>query len=148
MCAILLIISLVSVIAAAEQSESFGNYTVHYNALTTDLIDPAVARNVGIIRSKSRALINVAVLRKVMGTPSQPVKAEVKITATNLNSQLKTIEIRELREEDKARGTTAIYYIGEVPVDHTETLIFHITIKPEGETETHELSFQEQFFTR
>ena len=28
----------------AEQSSSFGDYVVHYNALTTDQIEPSVAR--------------------------------------------------------------------------------------------------------
>ena len=41
--------------ASAERSKAFGDFQVHYNALTTDLIEPSVARAYGIIRSKHRA---------------------------------------------------------------------------------------------
>ena len=73
----------------AEQSSSFDEYVVHYNALTTDQILPSVARPYGILRSKNRALLNIAVQKKVMGTPVQAVEADVTVTATNLNAQLK-----------------------------------------------------------
>ena len=54
--------------ATAEQSDFFGDYTVHYNALPTDVLQPAVARSYGITRSKNRVLLNVSALKKVMGT--------------------------------------------------------------------------------
>jgi Domain of unknown function (DUF4426) len=127
--------------AVAERSESFGDYEVHYNALTTDLIDPSVARAYGIIRSKNRALVNVAVLRRVMGMATQPAKATVKTQAVNLNSQLKSVDMRELNDAG------AIYYIGELPVDHNETLEFKIEVTPEGESSTHTTSFKQQFYT-
>ena len=127
--------------ALAERSESFGDYEVHYNALTTDLIDPSVARAYGIIRSKNRALINVAVLRRVMGMATQPAKAKVRAQAVNLNAQLKNVEMRELNDAG------AIYYIGELPVDHNETLEFKIDVTPEGESATHTTTFKQQFYT-
>ncbi len=129
-------------LAIAEQSDSFGNYTVHYNAFTTDLLDPTIARTYGIIRSKNRALVNVAVLRKVMGTTGQPVKADVLVTASNLNAQLREVITRELND---AGG---IYYIGEIPVNDQETVNFTVVVTPEGESDPHTTSFQKQFFTK
>lgn len=128
--------------ALAERSDSFGDYQIHYNALTTDLIDPSVARAYGIIRSKHRALINVAILRRVMGTAAQPVRAAVMLEAVNLNSQLRTIEMRELNEGG------AIYYIGEIPVTHNETLSFKLEVTPQGETASHTVNFKQEFYTR
>ncbi len=139
--AIVIITCLFMQAAVAERSESFGEYEVHYNALTTDLIDPSVARAYGIIRSKNRALINVAVLRRVMGVATQPVTATVKTRAVNLNSQLKSVDMRELNDAG------AIYYIGEMPVDHNETLEFTIEVTPQGEASTHTTSFKQQFYT-
>ena len=49
--------------AAAEQSQTFGDYEIHYNALTTDQLSPEVAKAYGIVRSGSRAMLNVSVLR-------------------------------------------------------------------------------------
>ena len=125
----------------AERSDSFGDYQIHYNALTTDLIEPSVARAYNIIRSKNRALVNVAVLRRVMGTPLQPVRATVTVEVVNLNAQLRTIDIRELNDGG------AIYYIGEIPVGHNETLNFKVEVTPEGESTTHTTKFEQEFYT-
>lgn len=134
--------------AFAERSDSFGDFTVHYNALTTDLLDPSVARAYGIVRSKSRALINVAVLKKVMGTTGKPVRAKVEATATNLSQQLKTIDMRELYEGGTdAESAGAIYYIGEVPVANEETLDIRIVVTPEGSDVTHTTKFRQDFYT-
>lgn len=140
-CAALIALIGLAPAAFAERSDSFGDYTVHYNALTTDLIDPTVARAYGIVRSKSRALINVAVLRKVMGTSGQPIRAEVSASATNLSLQLKSVDMRELNEG------SAIYYIGELPVANNETLDISIVVTPEGSDIKHTTRFRQEFYT-
>ncbi|MFT4563661.1 MAG: hypothetical protein ACI9BW_003417 [Gammaproteobacteria bacterium] len=127
--------------AMAERSDEFGDYQVHYNALTTDLIEPSVARAYGIIRSKNRALINIAILRKVMGTPAQPVRAVVKVEAVNMSAQLRSIDMRELSDAG------AIYYIGEFPVTNRENLTFKFEVTLEGMTTTHSGSFKQEFYT-
>ena len=81
----------------AEQSQTFGDYTIHYNAFTTDILEPSVARIYKIPRSKNRVLLNISVLKKVMGTTGQPVTAKIQATATNLSAQVKTLEMREIR---------------------------------------------------
>ncbi len=127
--------------AAAEQSVAFDDYTVHFNALTTDILQPGVARAYGVTRSKSRVLLNVSVLKKVMGTTGEPVSATVTARATNLNNQLKSIDMR------KAGDKGGIYYLGEVSVDNGEILHFHIEVTPEGSDEVRVIEFQQQFFT-
>ena len=87
----------------AEQSKTFGDYTIHYAAFTTDMLSTEVARQYKIRRSKNRAILNISVLKKVMETTGQPVKAQVEATATNLSRQLKNLTTRELR------GNGAIY---------------------------------------
>lgn len=130
----------------AEQSSSFDEYVVHYNALTTDQILPSVARPYGILRSKNRALLNIAVQKKVMGTPVQAVEADVTVTATNLNAQLKNVEMRQITSGADA-GSTAIYYIGELPVAHEEMVKFKVSVNPAGSDRLHEFEFEQQFFT-
>ena len=134
-------------IAVAEQSSSFGEYVVHYNALTTDQILPSVARPYGILRSKNRALLNIAVQKKVMGTPVQAVEADVTVTATNLNAQLKNVEMRQITSGAET-GTTAIYYLGELPVAHEESVTFKVSVTPSGGDRTHEFEFEQQFYTK
>jgi len=127
--------------AGAEQSQTFGDNTIHYNAINTEMLDPTVAKAYGITRSKNRALLNISVLKNQIGTTVQPVKAKVTATATNLSAQMRTIKIRELEDAG------AIYYIGEVPIHNEETLEFDIQVQPEGGEETYKLKYQQQFFT-
>ena len=127
--------------AIAEQAKNFGDYEIHYVAFTTDILSPEVAKSYNLTRSKNRALLNISVLKNVMGTSSQPVRAKVVASATNLSSQLKKFEIRELGEQG------AIYYIAEIPVNHRETLKFNLNVTPDGEENTYTFSFQQQFFT-
>jgi hypothetical protein len=126
----------------AQQSQDFGEYVVHYNALNTNLIPPQVAQGYGIKRSSSRALLNVAVLKKVMDTPGTPVAAAVTATGTNLTGQRRDIEIRKIEDPEGA-----VYFIGEFPVHNLETYQFSISVAVEGEEEPLIVKFKQQFYT-
>ncbi len=127
--------------AQAEQAETFSGYAVHYNAFTTDMLDPAVASSYHIQRSKNHALLNISVLRKVMGTSGTPVAARVRASATNLSQQLREIPMREVRDGE------AIYYLGEFRISNEETLKFTIHVTPADGGPEHSFSFTQQFFT-
>ena len=131
-----------SLSSEAQQSQDFGDFVVHYNALNTNLIPPQVAQGYGIKRSSSRALLNVAVLKKVMDTPGSPVAATVSANGTNLTGQIREIEIRKIEDTEGA-----IYYIGEFPVHNLETYRFNIQVAVEGEEEPLVVKFKQQFFT-
>lgn len=128
--------------ADAQQSQDFGDYVVHYNALNTNFIPPQVAQGYGIKRSSSRALLNLTVLKKVMDNPGTPVSAKVSASGTNLTGQLREIEIRELKDTEGA-----IYYIGEFPIHNLETYNFTVNVQPEGEAEPLLVKFRQQFYT-
>jgi len=123
---------------AGESFADIGDYVVHFSALSTDQIPPEVARAYNIVRSKNRAMLNVSVLEE--GT-NKAVSATVTVKTVNLTGQLKNVVMRKVQEQE------AIYYIGEVPVANRETLVFDISVTPEGETEASELRFQRQFYS-
>jgi hypothetical protein len=127
--------------ANAQQAKDFGDYSIHYNAFTSDMLTPDVAKAYNITRSKNRALLNISVLKKEGGNVTKPVRAKVEVTATNLSSQLKTFDMRELTDQE------AIYYIAEAPVANRELLRFNLAVTPEGELNTYTFSFQQEFFT-
>jgi hypothetical protein len=128
--------------AAAEQSQALGNYVVHYNALNSTALTPEVARQYGIQRSKNRAILNVSVLRQVMGTTGEPVTAKVTGQTTNLSRQLQTLSPREVREGN------AIYYLAEFAISDQEIMDFDIEVQPEGKGESGTVHFRQQFYTR
>ncbi|HRQ64464.1 MAG TPA: DUF4426 domain-containing protein [Xanthomonadaceae bacterium] len=131
-----------SVAAQAQQSQDLGAFVVHYNTMPTEMLSAEVARSYGITRSASRALLNIAVMRKSSNGLGEAVTARVAATATNLNGQLTTVRMREVREEG------AIYYLGELRVSHEETFNFEVSVTPEGDSEARSLRFRQQFFTR
>lgn len=132
---------LLPALATAEQSVNFGDYTVHYNALTTDQLTPEVAKQYQITRSKNRVMVNISVLKKGGGVMGTPVKARIEGEAKNLSEQLRKLQLREVIEEN------AVYYIAETPVNNEETLKFSFRITPEEGPATYQLSFQKQFYT-
>lgn len=131
-----------TVSAHAEQSETFGDTIVHYNAITTDSLTPAIASHYGITRSKSRALLNVAVLRQAdEGQLDTAIPAQVTVSATNLVGQRQTIPMRMIQEQD------AIYYIGVSKVAHRETLNYFISVQTEDMTRPVEVRYTREFYT-
>jgi len=139
----LLIFSLMIPLGAlAENSQDFGDYVIHFNALATDMLPPEVARDYRITRSQNRGMLNITILKKVLGSPGQPVHARVEASATNLAGQGRRIRMREIREGN------AIYYIGEFGVANEETLKFEVHVRPQGQREFFDIEFSQDFYTR
>ncbi|MDH3273143.1 MAG: DUF4426 domain-containing protein [Gammaproteobacteria bacterium] len=123
---------------AGATSTDIGDHVVHFSAQSTDQLPPEVARAYNIVRSKNRAMLNVSVLEEATNSP---VAAAVTVKTVNLTGQLKSVTMREIKEQD------AIYYIGEVPVANRETLIFDISVMPDGSDKSSDVRFKRQFFT-
>lgn len=129
----------VTFVAHAEIMQEFGPFEIHYNALTTDELQPEVARTYNIERSKTRGLLTMSVLKKnKIGVPS-PVPAKVSVYVTNLTRQLANVTMREVKEG------AAIYYLGEFRVAPPDTLTFTATVEVPGQLKQ-ELTFDQQFF--
>jgi hypothetical protein len=125
---------------ATESQKDFGDYVVYFNAINTDQLTPEIAKQYGIVRSKSQAMLNVSIHRKVAGAPTEAVTGAVTASAVNLNGQLKTMTLREIREDQ------AIYYIGELPITNGEVLIYTIDVTPGNDPSRYTVRFKKQFF--
>jgi len=129
---------------AAEPPHSsmkdFGDYVLHFSAISTDQLQPEVARAYNITRSKNRAMLNVSIIRKVEGSIGQSVAGSVSATANNLTGQLKNLTLRQIQEGD------AVYYIGDVAVASGETLVFNVDATPMNETSRFSVRFSRVFF--
>ncbi len=115
-----------------------GSHIIHFSAQSTDQLPTRVAQQYGIVRSKNRAMLNVSVLEAGTNTP---VTADVTVKTVNLTGQLKNVTMRKIEEQE------AIYYIGETPVANQETLIFDISVMPQGAAEASDMRFKRQFYT-
>lgn len=123
---------------AGASSSDIGSHVVHFSAQLTEQLPPEVARAYDILRSKNRAMLNVAILEADSG---KPVTAEVTVKTVNLTGQMKNVVMRKIQEQE------AIYYIGETSVANQETLIFDISVTPEGSSEASTVRFKRQFYT-
>jgi hypothetical protein len=132
--------TLASVLPATESSKDFGDYVVYFNALKTDQLTPEVARDYNIVRSKSRALLNVSIHRKEDAGRTVAVTGAVAASAINLTGQLKTMTLREIPEGE------AIYYIGELAITDGEVLIYTVDVTPSNESSRFTVRFKKQFF--
>ncbi len=125
---------------ADASSKDFGDYVLHFNALSTDQLTPEVAKQYGIVRSKNRAMLNVSIVRKIEGTPGQSVPGSVSASARNLTGQIKNLTVRE------AQSGGAVYYIGDLPVANGETLFFNVDATPMNESSRFSVQFSRQFY--
>jgi len=127
--------------ASAENSTSAGGLTVHYNAFTTSTLTPEVAKAYGIQRSNRRGMLNVSIVKEKEGTTGASVKGRVVVKMVALTGQSTALPMREIKDQ------SAVYYIGEFPVQSEEKVNFVIEATPEGATETFVIHMEQQFFT-
>jgi hypothetical protein len=127
--------------AVAENSISVDEYTVHHNAFTADTLTPEVAKAYGFQRSKYRGLLNISVIKEAPGTTGTAVPAHVDAKIVNLTGQSSALAMREIKEG------SAIYYIGEFPVQNEQKINFVIDVTPQGRDDPIVVSMDQQFFT-
>lgn len=121
----------------AQNMTKFGDYVIHHTALPTDILLPEVARAYKIKRSKNRGMLNIVVQNKGKGTT-----AKVSGTGVNLNSQLKHLQFREIKDGD------VTYYISSFRVTNKETISFKIKVQPAGSKKSHTVKFKKEFYTQ
>ncbi|MCW8885137.1 MAG: DUF4426 domain-containing protein [Motiliproteus sp.] len=126
-------------IAQAEQFKPFDQYEVHYVAFNSSFVTPDVASAYDLQRSKYRALVNIAVLKKE-GKEKPSVKAMVKGTVKNLIGQSRDLSFTEIREGE------SIYYIASFRFTDDEMLSFEISAQPDPNKPPYSLTFKQHFY--
>ena len=123
----------------AEQLKRFGDWEVHYMALSSTFITPKVAKAYGIVRSRYSGLINISVLNsEKTGKPAQAVN--INGVAKDLMGKPQTLQFKEIKEGD------AIYYIAQFDYQNEEIYNFSIDIS-NGTNHNHKLTFSQKFYT-
>ncbi len=122
------------------QSESFGDYTVYYQAVNSTFLKADIARQYGIVRSDRRAFLNVSVMKKQADGSTVAVSANVSGGKRNLLGQVGELAFREIREE------SAIYYIGEFEYSNAEIIRFRLEVEPEDTGTAHEISWETRVY--
>ena len=137
---LVLILSLFSANILAENSKTFGDYVIHYNAFRSDTLTPEIAKAYSLTRRNNRMVVNIVVQKKE-GELTKPVKANISGFASNLTGQIKDLKFKEIHDGE------AIYYLAQSQVSNRETLKFDIKATPAGETLVANVNFKQQFYT-
>ena len=125
--------------ARPQYAQDFGDVTVNYSAIATDRLLPEMAKRYGIVRSRERALVNIAVQRKGADGNTVPVPATISGFGVSLGGQRVDIAFREIVEND------TISYIGEIPVSAPDTYRFTVSIVPERTSTPYTVNFSQDF---
>ena len=140
-----LLILMVSLFAAttalAEQKVVQNGYEIHYNAFNSDFISPEVAQANGLLRSKVRALVNVAVFELQADGSKRAVRARIDGTAANMLQQQQVLEFAPIQEQN------ALYYIGGFRFTNDERITIKLSIQPNPDRAPIEIDFAQKFYT-
>ena len=120
----------------ADQFKQFANLEVHYITLPSTFIEPSIATQYNIKRSKNNGLLNISILNSKQN--KQSVEAILTGTGKNLIGQTHQLEFRQIKEGK------AIYYLAEYPFINEEIVNFEINVKTEKKSNT--LKFQHKFY--
>jgi len=137
---IFMIVFLASMSAQAEQADTVGDYKIHYNAINSTLIQPDVASQYKILRSRYEGVINIAVQFKKEDAYTG-IPASLSGTASNLLGQQQNLKFKEIHEGK------AIYYLSNFHFSNEETFKFVINVKSDDGKLNHTVKFQRKFYT-
>ena len=123
----------------ADQTASFGDVVIRYNAISTDQLFPAVAQTYGIERSNRNGLVNIAVEKKSGTDASEMIAAVVTGKVADLTGHSRPIRFRETNEAG------AVDYLGEFPIDSSGTYVFTINVSKVGQTTPYTVKFNRDY---
>jgi len=138
---LLLLALLLANTASAGQSADFDHYQVHYNAVPSVTLTPEVARQYNITRSRSIAIVTIAVIAKsAANQPPEPVESSVQGSVSNDVEQATALHFQEVTEGK------AHYYIAPFQFREGKLLTFRIKALPLGTRTTLPIRFTQRLF--
>lgn len=119
----LLVLTLALPASAQGDSQTFGDYTVHYSVFNSTFLKPEIAQTYGLIRARDRALINVSVTKTDDEKTTLGLPAQVRGQASNLLQQQQQLDFQEISDGQ------ATYYIATLRHSHEETFNISLQLK-------------------
>lgn len=123
----------------SSQAQEFGDYVVHYNALTTEGLPAAAAKTYGFERSDARGLLNIAVESHRNGAPPQMISAQVQAEVSDLTGHRQPIALKETSENGD------VDYLGDFPLSGSGAYVFTVKVTPPGRTQPFVVRFNRDY---
>jgi hypothetical protein len=123
---------------AQSNTQDFGDYIVHYSAISTNQLVAEVAKSYGIERSGHRGLLNVAVQAK-SNDATHMIGAHVSAEVADLTGHHTPIAVRETSENGD------VDYLGEFPLESSGAYIFTVKVTPPGHIQPYVVKFNQDY---
>ena len=136
----LFLLVLASASARAEQFVEDDQYVVHYSAFNSSMLTPEVAKAYDLMRSRQRAVMNVAVQKKMPDGSRKAVMAQLQGYTGALGGSERPLDFKVVTEGD------AIYYLAEFLIGNGEKLNFDIKVSPAPDRAPIKVAFSQEFF--
>jgi len=137
----IILLTLGSSWAQAEQFVEDDQYVVHYSAFNSSMLTPEVAKTYDLMRSRQRAIMNVSVQKKMPGGAApKSVMAQLVGYTGALGGSERPLDFKVVTEGD------AIYYLAEFLIGNGEKLNFDIKVKPTPDHAPIAVNFSQEFF--
>ncbi|MEE4245172.1 MAG: DUF4426 domain-containing protein [Kangiellaceae bacterium] len=135
----LIIIALVYFLSIAVSANEikYQDYTVYYSVFNSDFVEPKVARQHNLRRSKNLALVNITVVDNQTG---KAVTANVSGNAYNLVGQARELAFKEIKED------TSVYYIANFRFSDKENFNFKLRARPDGQEKSLPIEFKQSVY--
>ncbi len=122
----------------AQTQQDFGDYIVHFSAITTNQLVAEIAESYGIERSGRRGLLNIAVQAKDDGQ-ARMVGASVSAEVSDLTGHRQPIQLRETSENGD------VDYLGEFPLSGSGAYVFTVKVTPPGHSQPYLVKFNQDY---
>lgn len=129
----------------AEQKKVFdgpdgSEYEVHYIGFTSTFLDPDVAKQYDIVRSRALGIVNISVIKVEKDGSRKAVGAVLQTKMTNDIQQNQFLSFQQIVEG------SAIYYLAQLQFREGEVLTFDVSAYPEGSVKPLQFRFVQNFY--
>jgi hypothetical protein len=123
--------------ARPERQEQFGDLIVHYNAFASSILQPSIAQEAGVVRSKSQGVLNIAAIKD-----GKTVPVNVTGSVQDLTGRAKPLTFKQ------STIGGSVNYLAQFPVDPDTSAIYTFTINVKaGDGDAHAFSFNQEIFS-
>ncbi len=129
-----------SAVASAEQFVDAGDYRVHYSAINTTQLQPEIARQFGVTRSRNEALLVLNPQRRDSNGTYVPVAATAQGRSRSLIGHIDKLKLRPVREGQ------VHYVVANFPILDGEFLTLELSVLPAGASTPIAVKFSQQFY--
>ncbi|CAA0082086.1 Uncharacterised protein [BD1-7 clade bacterium] len=120
-------------------SATFGDYTVHYSTFNTSFLTPDVAKSVGVVRSKRKGMMTIAVLKK--NTEGKESNASASVTGSAYDLIVtKNLDFKQVREQN------AVYYLATFDIENKIDVYFTVNVQPDPNQDPFVINFKKRLY--